>query len=145
VTSNAARAGVLVRALRAGIEGDRDALAGVVTDDVLAWSPAVSAGSLAELVDALVHRDEVLEAFSDVELVATALDVGGDHGCAEWSLALTHSGPLTLGPEAVVAPTGLRVVLHGVTVAEFRGGRICSLRQYWDESSLSDQLGVARP
>ena len=145
MTSNATRSSALVRALQAGIEGDRDALAAVLTDDVRAWAPALSAGSLAELVDALVHRDDVLEAFSDVELVATALDVGGDHGCVEWSLALTHSGPLALGPEAVVAPTGLRVVLHGVTVAEFRDDRICALRQYWDESSLTDQLGVGRP
>lgn len=143
MTSNAARADILVRALQAGIEGDRDGLAAVLTDDVRAWAPALSTGSLAELVDTLVHRDDVLEAFSDVELVATALDVGGEHGCAEWSLALTHSGPLAVGPDELVAPTGLRVVIHGVTVAEFRGDRICSLRQYWDESSLTDQLGVA--
>jgi hypothetical protein len=29
-----------------------------------------------------------------------------------------------------------------VTVAEFRGDRICSLRQYWDELSLFEQLGL---
>ena len=29
------------------------------------------------------------------------------------------------------------------SVAEFRGDRICSLRQYWDELSVFDQLGCA--
>ena len=36
----------------------------------------------------------------------------------------------------------MRIALHGVTVAEFRGDRICALRQYWDELSVFDQLGL---
>ena len=32
--------------------------------------------------------------------------------------------------------------MHGVTVAEFEGERICSLRQYRDEFAVLDQLGV---
>ena len=35
-------------------------------------------------------------------------------------------------------------VLHGITVAEFRGNRICSIRQHWDELSVFDQLGLLR-
>jgi len=34
------------------------------------------------------------------------------------------------------------VTLHGITVAEFRSDRICSLRQYWDELDVFDQLGL---
>jgi ketosteroid isomerase-like protein len=41
-----------------------------------------------------------------------------------------------------VDPTGVQITLHGITVAEFRGDRICSLRQYWDELSVFDQLGL---
>ena len=70
------------------------------------------------------------------------LDVGGELACAEWSLTMTHGGPLTIGGGVVVQPTGVRVVLHGVTVAEFRGDRICALRQYWDELDVFDQLGL---
>jgi hypothetical protein len=36
----------------------------------------------------------------------------------------------------------MRVTLYGITVAEFRDDRISSLRQYWDELSLFDQLGL---
>ena len=32
--------------------------------------------------------------------------------------------------------------VHGVTVAEFLGDRICSVRQYWDEFAVLEQLGV---
>jgi SnoaL-like polyketide cyclase len=70
------------------------------------------------------------------------LDVGGDHACAEWTVTMTHTGTLTLADGLVVEPTGIRVTLHGATVAEFEGDRICSLRQYWDEFGVLEQLGV---
>ena len=37
------------------------------------------------------------------------------------------------------APGGL-VTVHGVTVAEFQGDRICSLRQYWDEFAVAERI-----
>jgi ketosteroid isomerase-like protein len=139
VTSNAARAATLRRALEAGLAGDGDALRELYTDDVTAWTPALSAASLDELVAELDRRDG---AFSDVELEVVPLDVGGDFACAEWSVAMTHTGPLTLAGDEVVEPTGTRVTVNGVTVAEFRSDRICSLRQYWDELAVFAQIGL---
>ena len=139
MTSNEVRATTLVRALRAGIEGDRDALHAVFTDDVRAWTPALSTTSLTDLIDELDRRDD---AFSDVELDVVPLDVGGDFACVEWAVAMTHTGPLTLADDTSIEPSGIRVTLHGVTVAEFHGERICSLRQYWDEFAVLEQLGV---
>ena len=55
---------------------------------------------------------------------------------------MTHTGELDLAGGMTVEPTGLRITLHGVTVAEFRDDRICSLRQYWDELAALEQLGV---
>ena len=139
MTSNVLRANTLVHALQAGIEGDHDTLEGVLTDDVRAWTPTVSAHSLTELLAQLDHRNE---AFSDPELVVTPLDVGGDLACAEWSVALTHTGTLRLNDETKIAPTGIRVTVHGITVAEFHGEHICAFRQYWDASSVLEQLGL---
>ena len=139
MTSNAARAAILVRALRAGVEGDRDGMAELYTDDVTAWAPGLSATSVAELAAEFERRDN---AFSEIELDVVPLDVGGDYACAEWSVAMTHSGRLALGGGEFIEPTGLRIALNGVTVAEFRGDRICSLRQYWDEFAVLEQLGV---
>jgi SnoaL-like polyketide cyclase len=142
MTTNDARARTLVSALRAGIDGDRKVLEGVFTEDVRAWTPALATGSLPELIEELDQRGDV---FSDIELNVEPLDVGGDYACVEWSVELTHTGPLSLDDETSIEPTGVRITLHGITVAEFRGDRICALRQYWDESAVLDQLGVARP
>jgi hypothetical protein len=138
MSSNAERAAILTRALEAGIRGDRGALSDLYVDDVKAWTPAQSASSAAELFALLERRDD---AFSDMDLEVTPLDVGGDYACAEWRVAMTHSGELELR-DAVVPPTGLRIIINGVTIAEFRGNRICSLRQYWDEFTVLEQLGV---
>jgi ketosteroid isomerase-like protein len=139
MTSNLARADTLVRALGAAVDGDRQTLQGVFTDDVRAWTPALSTTSLTELLDELDRRDE---AFSDVELDVAPLDVGGDYACVEWTVEMTHTGTVVLGDGKPIEPSGIRVILHGVTIAEFLGDRICSVRQYWDEFSVLEQLGV---
>jgi ketosteroid isomerase-like protein len=139
VTTNATRAAILARSLRASIEGDRGAIKELYTDDVKAWAPALSASSAAELAAEFERRDD---AFSDIQLDVTPLDVGGDFACVEWSVTMTHSGPLTLSDDVVVEPTGLVITINGATVAEFDGDRICSFRQYWDEFAVLEQLGV---
>jgi ketosteroid isomerase-like protein len=143
VTTNAARAAILARSLRASIEGDSGAVKELYTDDVKAWAPALSASSAAELAAEFERRDD---AFSDILLDVAPLDVSGHFACVEWSVTMTHSGPLTLADDVVVQPTGLVVTINGVTVAEFDGDRICSFRQYWDEFAVLEQLGVlSRP
>ena len=141
MTPGAARAATLVRALHASIEHDHGAVGDVYTDDVRAWTPALSTASLSELMGEFERRDD---AFSDIELDVSPLDVGGEYACAEWSVRMTHTGRIELAEGKVVDPTGVRVTLYGITVAEFRGDRICALRQYWDELSVFDQLGLLR-
>jgi len=141
VTTNEARASILERALRAGLDGDRTTVEALCTDDVRVWAPALNASSRTELLDALDRRDS---AFSDVDLTTTPLDVGGDFACVEWSVRMTHTGAIELGDGASFDATGERVVVNGATIAEFDGDRICSLRQYWDEFAVLEQLG-ARP
>jgi hypothetical protein len=130
---------VLERALRAGATGDRDTLEKLCTGDVKAWTPAFAASSLAEVLAAVEHRDE---AFSNVELEVSPLDVGGEYACAEWTVRMSHTGDLRLGERGVVEATDLQITLNGATVAEFRGDQICSVRQYWDEVTVFEQLGL---
>ncbi len=131
MTSNETRAEILVRALRAGIDRDRATLEAVLTDDVRIWTPAISTTSRRELLAALERRDD---GFSDIELIVTPLDVGGDYACVEWTADMAHGSP-------PMETDGVRVTVHGATVAEFEGERICSMRQYWDEFTLVEQLG----
>jgi ketosteroid isomerase-like protein len=139
MTSNATRATTLMRALRAGLDGNASSIRELCTDDVTAWTPALSASTILELTAEFERRDQ---AFSDIELDVAPLDVGGDYACAEWSVSMRHTGPLVLAGGEVVEPTGTRITLNGATVAEFRGDRICSLRQYWDELAVFEQIGL---
>ena len=109
------------------------------TDDVKAWAPALSASSAAELAAEFERGDD---AFSEIELELAPLDVAGNYACVEWSVTMTHTGPLTLPDGLMVEPTGLAVTINGATVAEFDGDRICSFRQYWDEFAVLEQLGL---
>jgi hypothetical protein len=139
MTSNAERASTLVDALRAGLGRDREVLEQLLTEDVRAWTPSLSTSSRSELIDALDRRDP---AFTDIELDVVPLDVGGDYACVEWTVEMTHAGAITIADDRRVEPTGIRVAVHGVTVAEFDGDRICSVRQYWNEFAVLEQLGV---
>ena len=140
MTSNEARATALERALRAALDGDRATLQQMLTDDVRAWTPSMSTESLAELLDELDRRED---AFTDAELTTVPLDVSGDYACVEWTVEMTHTGTITVDGDRSIEPSGTRVTAHGVTVAEFQGDRICSVRQYWDEFGLLEQLGAA--
>ncbi len=142
MTTNQARAAVLVRALRASITGDSAAVKELYTDDVKAWAPALTASSAAELAAEFERRDD---AFSNIDLRVFPLDVGGEYACVEWAVSMTHSGPLTLTDGLVIEATGLAVTINGATVAEFSGDRICSFRQYWDEFTVLEQLGLLAP
>jgi ketosteroid isomerase-like protein len=137
MASNAERAATLVRALEASIVGDSAVISELYTDDVRGWAPALTVTSASELAVEFEERDG---AFSDIELDVSPFDVAGDRACVEWIVSLTHSGPLELDDDIVIDPTGLRVQLHGVTVAEFDGEKISSFRQYWDEVELLEQL-----
>lgn len=138
--SNGERAEVLSGVLRALVDGDRAALTQALTPDVRMWAPEVATATRNELLEALERRDE---AFSDVALDVVALDVGGDQACAEWTLETRHSGSIALADGTTIAATGLQIELHGVTIAEFLGDEICSLRQYWNVNSLLEQLGAS--
>jgi ketosteroid isomerase-like protein len=135
--SSADRAAVLVQAIEATVTGDSRIVRDLYTDDVQGWSPVMTVSSAAELAVELEDRQE---AFTDIELDVTPLDVGADQACVEWIATATHSGPLVVDEDVVIGPTGGRFTLRGITVADFDGDRIRAFRQYWDEVSLLEQL-----
>ena len=144
MTSNAKRAAVLEQFLRGSLDGDREAVVAHCTEDVKAWTPERTVSSRDELLAELDRREDAFS-FSDSGAQADimVLDVGGEFACAEWSVSLTHTGKLELADGRVVEPTGARVTVHGVTVAEYSGERICALRQYWDELGALEEVTAA--
>ena len=107
------------------------------TDDVVGWSPYATVSGLTALADLSALREE---AFSNVVITFRGLDEVGNKAVAEWLIDADHTGPLVLGEDAVVEATGRHVQLPGVTVADFREGKIRCFRTYFDDLSLIEQV-----
>jgi ketosteroid isomerase-like protein len=133
------RSACLVRAIEATVSGDSSAVNELFTEDVVAWSPTTTVCSRIELA---VELEDYEDAFSEIEVRTGPVIAAHDRLCAEWVATATHSGPLDLEDGNRVAPTGQRVTLRGVTMADFEGDRICAVRHYWDEIALLTELGV---
>jgi ketosteroid isomerase-like protein len=131
------RKDVLLKALEFEVGGasvDPDTL---FTDDVVGWSPYATVSGLVALAELSALREV---AFSNVVIMFRGLDEVGNRAFAEWLVEADHTGPLVLDEDTVLDATGRRVQLAGVTVADFRGGKIRSYRTYFDDLSLIEQL-----
>ena len=131
---------VLSEAIKAEVGIAPADLKTLFTDDVTGWSPYVTVSGLAGLADLAALREE---AFSNVVITFRGLDEVGNKAFAEWLVEADHTGPLVLGEDAVLEPTGRHVQLPGVTVADFREGKIRSFRTYFDDLSLIEQIAGA--
>jgi ketosteroid isomerase-like protein len=130
---------LLTSALVAAVKGSGGDLEDLFTEDVTAWSPNLFVTSRSELAAEWATRDET---FSAPEIIITSLDMVGTKAIAEWLVEADHTGPFQIAGDVVAEPTGRRLVLAGVTVAETRGGRISALRTYFDDAALLEQILV---
>ena len=131
------RKDVLLKALEAEIGGGSVDPATLFTDDVVGWSPIATVSGLTDLTDLSASVDT---AFSNVVLMLRGLDEVGNKAFAEWVIEADHTGPMAVGDDAVVEATGRHVRMAGVTVADFRGGKIRSYRTYFDDVTLIEQI-----
>jgi len=131
------RKDVLLKALEAEAGSASVDLGTLFTDDVVGWSPYLTVSGLKALADLSALRET---AFSNVVISLRGLDEVGNKAFAEWLVEADHTGPYVLGADAVMEATGRRVHLAGVTVADFRDGKIRSFRTYFDDASLIEQL-----
>src|SRR5450755_4734134 len=132
-----ARKDVLLKALAAEVGGASVDLGTVFTDDVVGWSPYAMVSGLEALAELAALREE---AFSNVVIGLRGLDEVGNKAFAEWLIEADHTGPLVLGDDAVVEATGRHIQLPGVTVADFREGKIRSFRTNFDDISMIEQI-----
>jgi ketosteroid isomerase-like protein len=131
------RKDVLLKAIEAEIGGESADLRTLFTEDVVGWSPYVTVSGLTALADLSALREL---AFSNVVVMFRGLDEVGNKAFAEWLIEADHTGPLVLDEDAVLEATGRHVRLPGVTVADFREGKIRSFRTYFDDVSLIEQI-----
>ena len=128
---------VLSDAIKAEVGAASVDLKTLFTDDVTGWSPYVTVSGLTGLVDLAALREE---AFSNVVVTFRGLDEVGNKAFAEWLVEADHTGPLVLSEDSALEATGRHVRLPGVTVADFREGKIRSFRTYFDDLSLIEQI-----
>ncbi len=134
---NESRKDVLLRAIEVEVGTESVELGTLFTDDVVGWSPYASVSGLEELAVLAALREV---AFSNVVILFRSLDEVGNRAYAEWLIEADHTGPLILGEGAEVEASGRHVKLPGVTVADFRDGKIRSYRTYFDDISLIEQI-----
>ena len=134
------RRDVLLSALEAEVGGASFDPGSLFTEDVVGWSPIATVSGLAEVAEVASLRET---AFSNVVIMFRGLDEVGNKAFAEWVVEADHTGPLILDEDTVLDPTGRRVRLAGVTVADFREGKIRSYRTYFDDLSLIEQMAAA--
>ena len=131
---------VLADALKAEIGAAPADLKTLFTDDVTGWSPYATVSGLAALAELAALREE---AFSDVVITFRGIDEVGNKAFAEWLVEADHTGPLVLSDDTALEATGRHVQLPGVTVADFREGKIRSFRTYFDDLALIEQIAGA--
>jgi ketosteroid isomerase-like protein len=130
---------VLMKAIETEAGGVAVDFGTLYTDDVVGWSPYATVSGLPAIAELAALREV---AFSNVVIMFRGLDEVGNKAIAEWVVEADHTGPLVLSEDAVVEPTGRHVRLPGVTVADFREGKIRSYRTYFDDFSLLEQIVV---
>ncbi len=128
---------VLSDAIKAEVGAASADLKTLFTDDVTGWSPYVTLSGLTAVADLAALREE---AFSNVVVTFRGLDEVGNKAFAEWLVDADHTGPLVLSADTALAATGRHVQLPGVTVADFREGKIRSFRTYFDDLALIEQI-----
>ena len=137
---SSSRKQVLADALMAEVGAAPADLKTLFTDNVVGWSPYVTLSGLAAVADLAALREA---AFSNVVITFRGLDEVGNKAYAEWLVDADHTGPLVLSEDTVLEATGRHVQLPGVTVADFRDGKIRSYRTYFDDISLIEQIAGA--
>ena len=120
---------------------DADAMAQLITDDVVWADPALPepARGIAEVQEFM--RASV-RAFPDLhfgEPDPPALAVSGDVALWRWYMEGTNRG--AIDPPGF-APTGRAMRVEGVDQWTFRDGRIAHYRAFYDMNGLARQLGI---
>jgi ketosteroid isomerase-like protein len=127
----------MVKALEAEVGSAAVDLGTLFTDDVVGWSPYASVSGLTALAELSALREM---AFSNVVILLRGVDEVGNRAYAEWVIEADHTGPLVLDEDVVLEATGRHVQLPGVSVADFREGKIRSFRTYFDDLSMIEQV-----
>ena len=80
--------------------------------------------------------------FPDVHFEHRSVFTSGNRGLREWSMSGTFTGSTDV---MKIMSTGRMFSIRGVSVLEFRGGRISRNSDYWNFSSFQQQVNAGTP
>jgi carboxymethylenebutenolidase len=121
---------------------DTDATLETMVDDAYVnHVPVLTGGSGRAQLREFYAEHFISKMPSDLEMIPVSRTVGEDRLVDEMVLRFTHNTPMDWALPGV-PPTGRRVVLPLVVVAQFRDGKLATERIYWDQASLLVQLGL---
>lgn len=132
---------VLERAIEFWNAGDRETWAALYAEDVVYEAPGGQRISgLADLKSK--YFDALLTAAPDRSSRDVVLFVDGEYVVEQARYVGTHTGPL-LSPDGVEVPaTGKQFDFPFVGIFRVHGGKIQSIRIYYDQIDLFTQLGL---
>jgi len=117
-------------------ERDYEKVAASFSDDCEFVS--VASGAKFTGTDSMLHGlREFAEAFPDWSVEVANIVASGPYVVTEWKTTGTQEG-MFRGE----SPTGIRFRRDGCSVAEVEDGRIVRYRDYYDRSTLLEQLGL---
>jgi predicted ester cyclase len=79
-------------------------------------------------------------AFPDVQVVVDDVIEAGDKVVLRWHAEGTHRGAIE-----GLSPTGARVSVTGISIDQWRDGKIVESWTQWDNLGMARQLGAAPP
>jgi steroid delta-isomerase-like uncharacterized protein len=123
---------------------DTDAMAQLITDDVVWADPALpdAARGIAEVQEFMRTS---FRAFPDLQFSEpdpTVMAASGDVVLWEWHMEGTHRGAIS--PPGF-APTGRTMRVDGVDLWTMRDDRIARYRAFYDMNDVARQLGIVPP
>jgi predicted ester cyclase len=127
------------RALSLYNAGDVDGFASQFSEHAVLQKPDGVAEGRAAIRDYWAHQKST---FPDCTLTPERVVEQGDTIVTEWTWVGTNMGPLVLRDGTQLPPTGKRIQLKGMELAQLRDGRICVYHMYWDGMAILMQLGV---
>ena len=133
--------GVLEQAIDYWNAGDRDAWATLYAEDVVYEAPGGQRISgLADLKEK--YFDALVNAAPDRSSRDVVLFADGEYVVEQARYVGTHTGPLRNPDGAEVPPTGKQFDFPFVGIFRIEGGKICSIRIFYDQMELLTQLGL---
>jgi steroid delta-isomerase-like uncharacterized protein len=121
---------------------DADALTELFADDAVLHHPLTPEPIHGKA--AIVQSEQALfDAFSEIDLDVLRVVAEADDVVIELMIRATNTGPLEVGPEERLPPTGRRIELASVWFLRLAtDGRIVEERDYLDTASFFRQLGL---